>query len=123
MTESFPNPMTSTPFLSAFLLQEQRLPDLASLRTETVFLAPPATFAGVGWKNAGVSTVAIVAPRETVRDAARGELFRVLGRHNLAEPKGNARKRFRMGDLEKARGDRPASVIPNFDVVFIFRSA
>ena len=26
-------------------------------------------------------------------------------------------------DLEKAREDRPASVIPNFDVVFIFRSA
>jgi hypothetical protein len=64
---------------------------------------------------------AIVAPRETGRDAARGELFRVLGRHNVAEPKGNARKRFRMGDLEKTRGDRPASVIPNFDVVFIFR--
>jgi hypothetical protein len=38
MTESFPNPMMSTLFLSAYLLQEQGLPDLPSLHTETVFL-------------------------------------------------------------------------------------
>jgi hypothetical protein len=48
MTESFPNPMTSTLFLSAFLLQEQRLPDFAQSANRNGFLAPPATFAGVG---------------------------------------------------------------------------
>jgi hypothetical protein len=58
--------------------------------------------------------------RETGRDAARGELFGVLGRHNVAEPKGNARKRFRMGDLEKTSGDRPGSVNSQLRCRFIF---
>jgi hypothetical protein len=57
MTESFPNPMTSTLFLSAFLLQEQRLPDLPSLRTETVFLTRLQR-SPVWVENAGISTVA-----------------------------------------------------------------
>jgi hypothetical protein len=61
--------------------------------------------------------------RETGRDAARGELFGVLGRHNVAEPKGNARKRFRMGDLEKTSGDRPGSVNSQLRCRFIFVSA